>query len=238
LANKVPLVGSVQSLRALYDAAAIHGRQIRHESTVGAGLPVIETVHKLLDAGDTITGVEGCPSGTLGFVFAELARGVPFSTAVRAARAAGYTEPDPRLDLSGVDVARKALILARLLGFDGDLSAVRTESLIPDALAAVPVDEFMERLEEVDAAWAGRVAAAAADGCVLRYRINVTPDAVSAGVVAVPLGGAFAALDGTDNQFAFTTHRYATRPLVITGPGAGAAVTASGVLGDLHALLR
>jgi aspartokinase/homoserine dehydrogenase 1 len=171
-------------------------------------------------------------------VFAQLAVGVPFSLAVQAARSAGYTEPDPRLDLSGIDVARKALILARLLGFEGDLSDVVVERLVPASLAAGTPDDFLARLPEVDAAWAARAAAAAADGAVLRYRIRVTPTSVTAGVVAVPVRGAFGALEGTDNHFSFTTARYRDRPLVITGPGAGACVTASGVVGDLLAVLR
>jgi bifunctional aspartokinase / homoserine dehydrogenase 1 len=236
LANKVPLVGPAASMRALHTAAAIHGRRIRHEATVGAGLPVIDTLHKLLDAGDSVVSIEGCPSGTLGFVFAELARGTAFSAAVRAARAAGYTEPDPRIDLSGIDVARKALILARLLGFSGDLHDVVVEGLVPSALLEGSPESFLARLSTVDALWAQRAAAAASDGAVLRHRIRVTPTSVTAGVVAVPRGGALGALDGTDNQFSFTTRRYRERPLVITGPGAGACVTASGLLGDLLAL--
>jgi len=128
--------------------------------------------------------------------------------------------------------------LARLLGFEGDLRDVVVERLVPDALADGTPEEFLARLPAVDAAWAARAAAAAAEGTVLRYRIHVTPTRVSAGVVAVPRAGAFGALEGTDNQFSFTTARYRERPLVITGPGAGACVTASGVVGDLLAVLR
>ncbi len=238
LANKIPLVGDQASVRAIASTAAIHGRRVRHEATVGAGLPVIETIARLEASGDTIVQIEGCPSGTLGFVFAEVARGVPFSVAVRAAHEAGYTEPDPRCDLSGLDVARKALILARCLGFEGELTDLAVEALVPPQFGGASVEAFFEALPALDAAWAERSASAAAAGAVLRYRVRVTPRAVQVGVVEVPRGGALGALQGTDNQFAFTTARYAERPLVITGPGAGAAVTAAGVVGDVLALLR
>jgi homoserine dehydrogenase len=238
LANKVPLVGDAASVRALAATAAIHGRRLRHEATVGAGLPVIDTIARLEASGDVISSIEGCPSGTLGYVFAELARGVAFSTAVRGAHAAGYTEPDPRLDLSGLDVARKALILGRCVGFAGALSDITVEPLVPAGLGGPTLDGFWAALPALDAVWAARTAEAAAAAAVLRYRVRVTPTEVQVGVVAVPRGGALGALEGTDNQFAFCTARYAQRPLVISGPGAGAPVTAAGVVGDVLALLR
>jgi homoserine dehydrogenase len=209
---------------------------VRHEATVGAGLPVIDTLHKLQDSGDRVLRIEGCPSGTLGFLFGELGRGAAFSGALRAAMARGYTEPDPRDDLSGTDVARKALILARLVGFRGDLGSIAVESLVPPALRGVPRDEFLARAGELDAPWAARVRAAAAKGRVLRYRARVTPRTITVGIVSVAATDPLGALSGTDNQFAFTTARYRPQPLVITGPGAGAAVTAAGVYGDLLAL--
>ncbi len=238
LANKLPLVGDRASLRDIASTAAIHGRRLRYEATVGAGLPVIDTITRLEESGDVIHSIEGCPSGTLGYVFAELARGVAFSAAVRGAHAAGYTEPDPRLDLSGVDVARKALILGRCLGFAGELTDIAVEPLVQPEPGAASVDEFFAALPSLDAAWAARTAAAAADGAVLRYRVRVTAGGIQVGVVPVPRGGVLGALEGTDNQFAFTTARYADRPLVISGPGAGAPVTAAGVVGDVLALLR
>ena len=131
LANKVPLAADRESAEQLQRTARLHGRRILHEATVGAGLPVIDTLRKLQEAGDTVLSIEGCPSGTLGFIFGELSRGRSFSDALRAAAAAGYTEPDPRTDLSGIDVARKALILARLIGFTGNLRNIAVESLVP-----------------------------------------------------------------------------------------------------------
>ncbi len=233
LANKLPLAGAQESVDRLRETARRLGRQMAFEATVGAGLPVIDTLLELQLAGDTVRRVEGCPSGTLGFIFAELGRGVAFSDALRTAMERGYTEPDPRVDLSGGDVARKALILGRLLGYRGELAGVEVESLVPEALAALPGEEFVRRLHECDAAWARRVADARAQGRVLRYRIRVTRRSIRAGVVAVPDSDSLSRLAGTDNQFTFTTTRYREQPLVITGPGAGAMVTAAGVLGDL-----
>jgi aspartokinase/homoserine dehydrogenase 1 len=231
LANKVPLAGDQQAVDELFVTAALHGRQILNEATVGAGLPVLDTIRKLVDSGDEVLSIEGCPSGTLGYILGETARGAAFSDALRSAIALGYTEPDPRVDLSGVDVARKALILARLIGYRGDPDAIQVESLIPDALKEVSVGEFVERVPELDAAWTARTGTLPA-GQSLRYRARVTPTEISVGLVAVSAGDPLASLTGTDNQFAIRTRRY-QQPLIITGPGAGAPVTASGVFADL-----
>ena len=233
LANKIPLAGTQESADQLGATARAHGRQILHEATVGAGLPVIDTVRKLLQTGDRVLRIEGCPSGTLGYLFGELGRGRSFSNSLRSAIAAGYTEPDPRIDLSGMDVARKAIILARMIGYRGDLADVAIESLVPRELTRVSAVEFLERLEELDAPWEARVGAAAARGKALRYRARVSGRSLVVGLVAVPVDDPLASLSGTDNQFAFTTTRYSEQPLVIRGPGAGPAVTAGGVHNDL-----
>jgi bifunctional aspartokinase / homoserine dehydrogenase 1 len=200
---------------------------------VGAGLPVIDTLRKLQDSGDTVLSIEGCPSGTLGFLFGELGRGRPFSDALRAAVTAGFTEPDPRIDLSGTDVARKALILARRIGFNGDLRNVAIDSLVPPSLERVAVEEFLDRADELNALWDKRSREARSRGCVLRYRARATSSAVAVGLVEVAESDPLGSLQGTDNQFAFRTTRYADQPLVIRGPGAGPAVTAAGVFNDL-----
>ncbi|HEX6630493.1 MAG TPA: hypothetical protein VF048_05355 [Gemmatimonadaceae bacterium] len=233
LANKLPLATEQAAFDRLYLAARTRGRALLHEATVGAGLPVIDTLHRLLDGGDRVRRIEGCPSGTLGYLFGELGRGRAFSEALRGALAAGYTEPDPRIDLAGLDVARKALILARALGYRGEPEGIPVESLVPASLRDVSRDEFLARVGELDAGWAGRVRAAAARGRVLRYRARVTARSIRVGLVAVRAGHPLGTLRGTDNQFAFTTARYARQPLVVTGPGAGPAVTAAGVLGDV-----
>ena len=236
LANKRPLVTSGRNGKGLARMAAARGRRMLHEATVGAGLPVIDTINKLVASGDRILQIEGCPSGTLGFLFSEMSRGTPFSVALTSAKAKGYTEPDPRDDLSGMDVARKALILGRLLGYSGELRNIKVESLVPVPLRKLPLHEFLARAHEVDDAWATRVGDAQARGEVLRYRIIVTGKTVRVGVVAVDASSPLGALGGTDNLFSFTTTRYRTNPLVITGPGAGAGVTAAGVFTDVLTL--
>ena len=238
LANKRPLADVRDATRGLVRHAAAHGRRVLHEATVGAGLPLLDTISKLQESGDEVLAIEGCPSGTLGYLFGEIGRGIPFSAALRAAMALGFTEPDPRDDLSGMDVARKALILAQLLGYGGTLDEVEVESLVPEELRSVSVAEFLARIEELDPVWRQRVAGVRASGRVLLYRATVTAESVRVGLVAVGALSSFAALTGTDNQFAITTTRYMANPIVISGPGAGVAVTAAGVLNDVLKLAR
>jgi homoserine dehydrogenase len=178
--------------------------------------------------------IEGCVSGTLGFVFTELGLGRPFSEAVREAMQLGYTEPDPRDDLSGADVARKALILARLLGYRGP--APEPENLIPPPLRKLTIPQFVAKLPTLDAAWAERVKKAAAAGSVLRYVVTATPSSVRVHMAAVPSTSPMGTLQGTRNLISFTSARYRKEPLVITGPGAGPEVTAAGILNDLQYL--
>lgn len=233
LANKRPLTSARAQYDEIFGAATAHDRELLHEATVGAGLPVIDTYHKLTESGDRVSQIEACPSGTLSYLFAELGRGRTFSEALRGAIAKGYTEPDPRDDLSGTDVARKALILGRLLGFRGELADIRVESLVPPAARKVALPEFLNRLEKWDDDWRRRIEKARAAGGVLRYRAIATRRRIEVGLVAVPPSSPLASLNGTDNQFIFTTMRYRKNPLVITGPGAGPAVTAGGILNDI-----
>ncbi|MGI9041099.1 MAG: aspartate kinase, partial [Gemmatimonadales bacterium] len=233
LANKRPIAGRRAVSEGLWQTARAEGRRILHEATVGAGLPIIDTCHKLTESGDRVDRIEGLLSGTLGYVLSEVSAGASFSRAVRAAMKRGYTEPDPREDLSGMDVGRKALILARLLGFPGELQRGAVESLVPRWARALPLAEFLERLDEMDAGWKRRADAAAAAGTVLRYVATVTPARIAVGLRAVPVSSPLAGIKGSDNQLVFTTARYKANPLVITGPGAGAEVTAAGVLNDI-----
>jgi bifunctional aspartokinase / homoserine dehydrogenase 1 len=233
LANKRPLAGRRATSESLWQTARARGRRILHEATVGAGLPIIDTYHKLTESGDRVDRIEGLLSGTLGYVMTEVGSGTPFSRAVRAAMSHGYTEPDPREDLSGMDVGRKALILARLLGYSGELSRTAVESLVPKWARALPLEEFLERLPELDEGWRRRVKEAVAEGTVLRYVATVTPAKIAVGLRAVPASSPLAAIKGSANQLVFTTARYKANPLVITGPGAGAEVTAAGVLNDI-----
>ena len=234
LANKKPLAGSPVSYRKLLDTAAATGRRLRYEATVGAGLPVIDTFRKLVESGDRVMRVEGCVSGTLGFVLSSLERGRPFSEAVREAVAKGYAEPDPREDLSGQDVVRKGLILARLLGYAGP--APKAENLVPPALRRLPFARFLDRMGSLDEAWRKRVETELGRGRVLRYVVVATARGVHASLKAVPRDSAFGSLQGTRNLLSFTTRRYRAEPLVVAGPGAGAEVTAAGILNDIQGL--
>jgi aspartokinase/homoserine dehydrogenase 1 len=233
LANKRPLAGPRRQTEALATLAAGAGRRMLTEATVGAGLPIFDTYRKLVESGDKVLKIEGCLSGTLGFVLTEVERGRPFSEAVRKAMDKGYTEPDPRDDLSGADVGRKGLILGRLLGFTGEPDEVEVESLVPPALRALDRDAFVAKLASMDADWVRRAAAAKGKGGTLRYVASVTKNKVRVGLEVVGRDSPFFGLKGTDNQVAFTTVRYRNNPLIITGPGAGPAVTAAGVLNDL-----
>ncbi|MEO7985598.1 MAG: bifunctional aspartate kinase/homoserine dehydrogenase I [Gemmatimonadales bacterium] len=233
LANKRPLAGRRAVSESLWQTARARGRRILHEATVGAGLPIIDTYHKLIESGDRVDRIEGLLSGTLGYVLGEVGAGTPFSRALRSAMSRGYTEPDPREDLSGMDVGRKALILARLLGYTGELPRTAVESLVPKWGRALPMKQFLDRLPEVDESWRRRLKRATAEGSVLRYVATVTPTKIAVGLRTVPASSPLATIKGTDNQLVFTTARYKANPLVITGPGAGAEVTAAGVLNDI-----
>jgi homoserine dehydrogenase len=233
LANKIPLAGAWDKARPFFE----HPR-LRYEVTVGAGLPVIGTLQYLLDTGDQITAIEGCLSGTLGYLCAELERGVSYSAAVTQARSLGYTEPDPREDLGGHDVARKALILARTSGWPLELADLTIEPLYSESLTGVSVKEFLASASTLDETYAHRVKEAQAQGQVLRYVAHVTPSGGSVGLVAVPRDGPLGALHGPANYIAMYTRRYNQVPLVVSGPGAGPEVTAAGVLGDIINLAR
>lgn len=234
LANKKPLAGSREAYDRLVTEPARSGRRVRYEATVGAGLPIIDTFRKLDETGDRVLRIDGCVSGTLMFVLSELSAGRPFSAAVRAAVERGYAEPDPRDDLSGRDAARKGLILARMLGYRGE--APRADDLVPRRYAALPLATFLERLPELDAAWQSRVAALAHKGRVLRYVVSATPRQVSAGLVDVPAASPMGSAGGTQNLVTFHSRRYQREPLIISGPGAGPAVTAAGILNDIRSL--
>ena len=209
-----------------------------YEGTVGAGLPIISTVRNLLDSGDRVSKIEGIFSGTLSYIFNALGNdATPFSEVVKTAKALGYTEPDPRDDLSGMDVARKVVILARECGMDLELSDVPIQSLVPEPLRSVKsVEEFMQKLPKYDGEMTERIEEAAARGEKLRY-VGVVDVKNGTGTVelrAYEGDHPFASLSGSDNIISFETKRYvAGQALVVRGPGAGAEVTAGGVFGDV-----
>jgi len=233
LANKKPLAVPYSDYRELLNLAEAHQVRIRYEATVGAGLPILDTLEKLASSGDEIMEIQGCFSGTLGYLMSQLEEQIPFSRAVKEAHAKGFTEPDPRDDLSGVDVARKALILARFIGLNLDLLDIALTSLFPDSLNEKTTQEFLGELETLDHSFKERMAMAQARGHTLRYVASISRDGVSVGLKEVSQSSSLGRLRGTDNQVAVRTKRYSENPLIVTGPGAGAEVTAAGVLNDI-----
>ncbi|MDC7247565.1 MAG: bifunctional aspartate kinase/homoserine dehydrogenase I [Sphaerochaetaceae bacterium] len=218
----------------LMETARRYGKHFMYETTVGAGLPVIGTLKDLIQTGDRIRSVEGIVSGTLAYLFSRYDGSVPFSTLVREAKDMGFTEPDPRDDLSGMDVARKTVILAREMVYKVELSDLDVASLVPEELRDVPLDEFMERMELMDENLLSMYKEADKEGKRLRYVGRIGEDGIcQVELAAYDASHPFARSRGTDNVVAFTTERYSTQPLVIQGPGAGPAVTAGGVFADL-----
>ena len=205
-----------------------------YETTVGAGLPIISTIREMIATGDTVTELTGCLSGTLGYICSQLDVGGSFSDIVKQAKALGYTEPDPRDDLNGMDVARKALILAREIGYPLNLSDITVESMVSARLIQAPtVDAFMAELSAEDDRYQRLLADCREGNEVLRYVVTIRQGACEIGVRRVPKDSPTGSLGGPDNLVALTTKRYRSRPLVIRGPGAGADVTAAGLFGDL-----
>jgi aspartokinase/homoserine dehydrogenase 1 len=211
------------------------GSHYLYEATVGAGLPVIQTLRDLRETGDDIQRIEGILSGTLSYLFNVWDGRQPFSTIVRDARREGYAEPDPRDDLSGMDVARKLVILGREMGLRLEIDDVEIEALVPGGLTACGTEEFLERVVELDAPMLARLQSAQAQDRVLRYVgvLDATTERASVGLRELERSHPFANINLTDNVVRFTTARYGRTPLIVQGPGAGSAVTAGGVFADL-----
>jgi aspartokinase/homoserine dehydrogenase 1 len=235
-ANKALAGGELSGWRALQSALA-HGGRYGDSATVGAGLPVLSTLRRLRRCGDSLLTLEGVFSGSLSWLFNQYDGSRPFSELLREARQLGYTEPDPRSDLSGEDVARKLLIIARNAGFPLGTDEVQVDGLVPESLRGLSTEAFLARLDELDAPLAARHAEAASRGAVLRFLACLNQRGhARVGLAEIPVTHPAARLYGTDNQFALTTTRYNTQPLVIQGPGAGPEVTAQALLGDVLAL--
>jgi homoserine dehydrogenase len=229
LANKKPLAAPWAVAGRFF-----HNIQLRHESTVGGGQPVIATLRYLLDTNDPPQRIEGQMSGTLGYICGRMDEGVPFSRALAEAKAKGYTEPDPREDLAGRDVRRKLLILGRMAGWPVEEKDVEVESLFPSALAHLSVSEFMAAAVAIDPPLRDRVSAAAAAGELLRYVAIFEAGRGSVGLRPLPVESPTANLKYTS----FQTAIYNDQPLLIGGKGAGVDMTAAGVLGDMIDLAR
>jgi len=232
--NKKAFSGPFDYYRELQQKAQQGSAHFLYETTVGAALPIIGTLTNLADTGDEIRSVGGIFSGTLAYLFNVYDGSTPFSEIVRDAKASGYTEPDPREDLSGMDVARKLTILARELGQSIESDDFPVQNLVPDALRDCSIDDFLARLQDYDDEMHALYEKAAADGRKLRYVARLAADGSAAvGLEAVAADHPFGNINLTDNIVQFETERYSSNPLVVQGPGAGPEVTAGGVFGDL-----
>jgi homoserine dehydrogenase len=232
LANKLPVAGKL----AWWDAIA--DDRSRWETTCGAALPVISTLNTLLDSGDEVTKIEGSLSGTLGFLSSQLEAGVPFGEAVRDAKMRGYTEPDPRQDLGGLDAARKALILARMLGYRLEMSDVAVESLYPVSMDGLSVAEFLREADTLNDSMATRARELTSGGKKLRYAATVADGKLSVGLVGADPSTKLGGIRTSDSIVVFHTKYFSDNPVAVSGRGAGQEVTASGVLGDVVSLAR
>jgi aspartokinase/homoserine dehydrogenase 1 len=232
--NKKANSGDIEYYRELQRAARRADAHYFYETTVGAALPVIQTLRDLVQTGDEVHRIEGVFSGTLSYLFNSFDGSTPFSEIVRAAREKGYTEPDPREDLSGMDVARKVVILAREMGVEVGLDDMEIEGLIPAGLEEGTVDDFLDRLADHDAEMLTVVEEARSSDKVLRFVGVIDPaEGCQVALRSYDLDHPFARIRLTDNIVTFQTARYSENPLVVQGPGAGPDVTAGGVFADL-----
>ena len=233
--NKKANSGDYGFFEQIREAKRQGGAHYLYEATVGAGLPVVQTLRDLRETGDEIVRIEGILSGTLSYLFNVWDGSTPFSTVVRDAKAKGYTEPDPRDDLSGVDFARKLIILGREMGLQLELKDVQLEGLVPQALTSCSVQEFLDRLPQFDGEMRDRLDRARQRNHVLRYvgALDAATRKASVGLVELERSHTFANINLTDNVVRFMTSRYNQNPLVVQGPGAGPEVTAGGVFADL-----
>lgn len=233
-ANKLGTAGDMKLYESIFNAVNSGRAKFLYETNVGAGLPIIGTLSDLRHSGDKIEKIEGVVSGTLSYIFTTLRSGQPFSQIIREAKEAGFTEPDPREDLSGSDFARKFLILARELGYKLDFKDVVYENLVPEPLQGdMDTSTFLEKLQEYDDEFEKKHQAAKAKNEVLCYLGRLEQGKIHIGLASIPETSPIATLTGTENLISFTTERYKNNPLIVRGPGAGAEVTAGGVFADI-----
>jgi len=232
--NKIAISSGYVQYQRLKAIAARRGVQFLYETNVGAGLPVISTLNDLIISGDRILRIEGVVSGSLSYIFNNFRAGTLFSTVVKEAQELGYTEPDPRVDLNGLDVQRKLIILAREAGFPLEDSDVAIENILPEACQqADTVETFFGELEKADETFEKLRQSAEREGKALRMVASLDGGEASISLQQVDSSHPFFSLSGSDNMIVFTTERYKERPLVVRGPGAGAEVTAAGVFAEI-----
>lgn len=235
-ANKIAASSEYEKYARLKQTALKRGVLFRFETNVGAGLPIIGTINDLKHSGDKILKIEAILSGTLNFIFNALSQGVPFSEAVRQAKEQGYSEPDPRIDLSGTDVVRKLVILSREAGYRVELSDVEKNMLIPAAFFASTLEEFWKRLPTLDKEFEEKRLKLEAEGKRWRFVATMDHGRTSVALKTVDSEHPFYNLEGSNNIVLLTTERYKEYPMQIQGYGAGASVTAAGVFANIMSI--
>ena len=231
--NKIAASSEYEKYQKLKDLAREYNANFLFETNVGAGLPIINTLNDLLRSGDKIKRIEAVLSGTLNFVFNNYDGSRSFSSVVKQAQDEGYTEPDPRLDLSGTDVARKILILAREAGFKLEMSDIENKGFLPESCLQGSVEDFYNEMENHESYFRELLEAAKSENLTLKYIASFDNGRASVGLQSIDAAHNFANLSGKDNAVLFYTNRYADLPLVVKGAGAGADVTAAGVFADI-----
>lgn len=233
-ANKIATSDSFARFEKLKKLSSVRGVKFLYETNVGAGLPIIHTLEDLVFSGDKVTKIEAVLSGTLNFIFNTLASDVPLSQTIKMARDEGYAEPDPRIDLSGIDVMRKILILARVAGYKLEADDVTVETFLPDVCFEAPtIDAFFEEVKKIDGDFEQKRKKLADEGKKWRFVATFEEGVASVNLIEVDHEHPFYQLQGTDNIITIHTERYSAQPLIIKGAGAGSEVTAMGVFGDL-----
>ncbi|MDP2114084.1 MAG: bifunctional aspartate kinase/homoserine dehydrogenase I, partial [Bacteroidota bacterium] len=232
-ANKVAASSAYENYSLLKKTAKRKGVKFLFETNVGAGLPIITTLNDLVNSGDTIMKIEAVLSGTLNFIFNTISEKVSLSQTIRMAKDQGYAEPDPRIDLSGVDVARKLLILVRESGYQFDMKDIKINTFVPAKYFEGSVDDFWKNIPEIDDEFEANRKKLAAEGRFWRFVAKFENGKAECGLQEISAGHPFADLQGSNNLVMFTTERYQEFPMIIKGYGAGAAVTAAGVFADI-----
>ncbi len=235
-ANKIAASGDYNNYRSLKELSRKRGVKWLFETNVGAGLPIIGTINDLCNSGDRILKMEAVLSGTLNFIFNTLSADIPFSQTVRMAKEQGFSEPDPRIDLSGKDVMRKLVILSREAGYEVSQEDVQAELFIPQDFFDCSEEEFWAKLPSLDAGFEQRRRQLAAEGKRWRFVAQNDHGRLSVGLRAVGSDHSFYVLDGSNNIILLTTERYNRHPMLIQGYGAGADVTAAGVFADIMSI--
>ena len=235
-ANKIAASSDYDTYRLLKRTALQRGVKFRYETNVGAGLPIIGTINDLCNSGDKILKIEAVLSGTLNYIFNAISADVPFSQTVRQAKELGYSEPDPRIDLSGTDVVRKLVILTREAGYQVEQTDVEKHLFVPDDFFTGSLEEFWKRLPSLDADFEARRQQLENEGKRWRFVATMDHGKTYVSLQEVPQGHPFYNLQGSNNIVMLTTERYREFPMLIQGYGAGASVTAAGVFANIMSI--